>query len=465
MQFDLVVRGGRIVTADDEFEADIGISDSRIAAVERGLPAAANEIDAAGRWVLPGGVDAHCHIEEPAYQGATQPDDFASASIAAACGGTTTIVPFLNQQDGLTLEEAYEAYRSAAETRSILDFSFHVLLKNATSKTIKTELPAMFARGLRSVKVFMTYPGYMMSDGAMLDVMVAVAAVDGIVMVHAENGEASRWNVERFAASGRTALSNFAQAYPSLIEREATHRAISLAELTGARLLMVHVTSADALEQIAWAKARQLPILAETCPQYLLGLGDRLQSDDWQTAKLICSPPIRSAQDSETLWNGLADGSIDIVSSDHCAYLFESPEGKKAHDGPADFRSIPPGLPGLETRLSLLFRGLTEGRISIRRFVELTSTRPAKIYGLYPRKGTIAPGVDADLAIWEVDSNWRVSHSDLHDRNDHSPFEGQALTGRPVTTIVRGQRVWDGGEVLVQPGGGRFLKPTEKLSC
>lgn len=465
MQFDLVVRGGRIVTADDEFEADIGISDGRIAAIARGLPAALDEIDAAGRWVLPGGVDAHCHIEEPAYQGARQPDDFASASIAAACGGTTTIIPFLNQQDGLTLEEAYQAYRSAAERRSILDFSFHVLVKDATWKTVNTELPEMFARGLRSVKVFMTYPGYMMSDRALLDVMAAVVAVDGIVMVHAENGEASRWNVERFAAAGRTALSNFAQAYPAVIEREATHRAISLAELTGARLLVVHVTSADALEQIAWAKTRQLPILAETCPQYLLGLGDRLQSDDWETAKLICSPPIRSAQDSKALWKGLADGSIDIVSSDHCPYLFESSEGKKAHDRLADFRSVPPGLPGLETRLFLLFTGVTEGHISIRRFVELTAARPAKIYGLYPRKGTIAPGADADLAIWEVDGKRRISHRDLHDRNDHSPFEGQTQTGRPVTTIVRGQRVWDGGKVLVRPGGGRFLKPAEALLC
>jgi dihydropyrimidinase len=465
MRFDLVVRGGRIVTAGEEFVADIGIRDGRIEAIGCDLPSAPDEIDAADRWVLPGGIDAHCHIEEPAYQGAINPDDFATASIAAACGGTTTIVPFLNQQDGVTLEDAFHAYRSAAEARSILDFSFHVLLKDARPETISTELPAMFARGLRSVKIFMTYPGYMMTDTAMLDVMAAVAAVDGIVMVHAEIGEASRWNVDRLASAGRTGLSNFAKAYPVLIEREATHRAISLAELTGARLLVVHVSSADALEQIAWAKRRALPVLAETCPQYLLGVGDRLDSDEWETAKLICAPPIRGARDSEALWRGLAEGSLDIVSSDHCPYLFDSADGKKAHDGVADFRDVPCGLPGIETRLPLLFEGVADERISIRRFVELTATRPAMIYGLYPRKGIIAPGADADLAIWEVGQGRPLRHADLHDRNDHSPFEGKVLRGRPVTTLVGGRRVWDAGEVLVRPGGGRFITPSEGPRC
>ncbi|HEV7252814.1 MAG TPA: dihydropyrimidinase [Mesorhizobium sp.] len=464
MSFDLVVRNGRVVTVADEFVGDIGIRAGRVAAVGEGLARGREEIDATGLLVLPGGVDAHCHIDEPPYLNARLADGFAAASRAAACGGTTTIVPFLNQLDGMSLREARKDYLAKARP-SLIDYSFHLLLKAGDREALKAELPDLLREGLRSVKIFMTYPGYQMGDEAILDIMAAVSAVGGIVMVHAENGAAARWNAARLAGDGRTGLSTFAAAYPTVIEREAVHRAISHAELTRCRLMIVHVTSAEALEQIAWAKRRNLPVLGETCPQYLLGLGARLASDEWETAKYLCSPPIRTHADAAALWEGLSGGTLDILSSDHCPYRFDGPDGKKAFGDVPDFRNVPPGLPGLETRLPLLFEeGVAKNRISARRFVELTSAKPAMIYGLYPQKGTIAPGGDADIVLWQTGDPRRVEHADLHDDCDYTPYEGMTLSAWPVVTLSRGERVWDKGWVSSAHGRGRYVEPRAGLS-
>jgi dihydropyrimidinase len=304
----------------------------------------------------------------------------------------------------------------------------------------------------------------MLEDASLLDVMAAVAEVDGILMVHAENGTASRWNVDRLSNAGRTSLSQFAEAYPSLLEREAIHRVIALAELAGARLLIVHVSSADGLEQVEWARRRGLPVHAETCPHYLLELGERLAQDDWETAKYICSPPIRGSSDAEALWKGLASGMLDLVSSDHCPYRFAGENSKRGQASVPDFRDVPPGLPGLETRLPLLFEGVTRGRLDIRRFVELTATRPAKLFGLHPQKGDIVVGGDADLAIWERGQARRITHGDLHDANDHTPFEGLTVHAWPIITLSRGEAVWNRGAVTESSGRGRFVRPGDRQS-
>lgn len=456
MKFDLVVKAGHVATAGDDFIGDIGIKDGVITAIGTRLGDAVEEIDAHGMLVTPGGVDAHCHIDEPPYLNARLADDFKSASRSAACGGTTTIVPFINQLSGCGLVEARDDYLARARW-SLIDYAFHLILKSSDREMVKRELPLLLQSGLRSVKVFMTYSGYMMDDEAILDVMTSVRAVDGIVMVHAENGHCTHWKTSRLAASGTTGLSHFVEASPPAIEREATHRAITLGELAGTRVLIVHVSSGDALEQIQWAKARGYRVLAETCPQFLLDLGERLGSDDWETAKFICSPPPRQAEDAAALWKALTRGDFDLVSSDHCPYRFEGDDGKRAF-GRSDLREVPPGLPGLETRLPLMFEeGVVKGRMSLRRFVELTSTRPAALYGLYPKKGSILPGGDADLVLWERNRPRCIAHRDLHDACDYTPYEGRRISAWPAITLSRGERVWDRGRVSDDYGRGKFV--------
>jgi len=456
MSFDLVVRNGRIITATDEFQADIAVAHGRIAAIGHGLGQGAQEIDATGMLVMPGGVDVHCHIDEPSYLGVRLADDFVSASRSAACGGTTTIVPFANQLQDHSLLESWQDYRVRAEA-SLIDYAFHLLLMAHDAELIRRELPQLLSQGLRAIKVFMTYPGYRMPDDLLLDIMAMVAKVDGIVMVHAESGLYADWNVERLARAGKTGLSHFRAAFPAAIERDAIHRVVTMSELTGARVMIMHVSSADGLEQIQWARRRGLNVHAETCPQYLVDFGDRLDRDDWEAAKYICSPPPRGGEDACALWEGLNNDSLAIISSDHCPYRFEGGDGKKS-SGEASLRTVPPGLPGLETRLPLVFEeGVAKGRISASRFVELTSTKPAMTYGLYPLKGAIMPGADADMVLWEQGAPLPIGHHMLHDACDYTPFEGRRVSAWPATTLSRGERVWDRGWVSTAHGRGRFV--------
>lgn len=454
MELDLVIRNGRIVTAADDFHGDIGIREGRIAVIGRDLPRGAREIDAAGRLVTPGGVDAHCHIDEPPYLHARLADDFRSASRSAACGGTTTFVPFINQLKGETLAAARDDYMRRAAP-SLIDYGFHMILKSDEPERLKAELPALLEQGLRSVKVFMTYEGYMMEDAAILDIMEMVRAVDGIVMVHAENGHCAHHAVSKLHAQGQDGLSHFHETSPQAIEREAVHRAITLAELTDARLMIVHVSGDEAMEQIRWSRARGHRTLAETCPQYLLELEQHLHSDDWETAKYICSPPVRESARAGDLWRGLVQGDLDLVSSDHCPYRFDGDDGKKAFGSPR-LGQVPPGLPGLETRMPLLYEeGVATGRLSLQRFVELTATRPAQLYGLYPRKGSLVPGGDADVVIWETGAPRPIRHADLHDACDYTPYEGHEVSAWPAITLSRGEVIWDAGTGHVSDDYGR----------
>jgi dihydropyrimidinase len=470
MSLDLVVRNGTVITAGDTFEGDVGVVDGRVVLLGTGLPAGDREIDAAGLLVMPGGVDAHCHIDEPPYLNAVLADDFASATRAAACGGTTTLVSFANQLPGRSLRESVADYHTKADGKALIDYAFHVLLRDAAEASVATDIAALIADGYRSFKVFMTYPGFMLSDDKIMDVMQAAHDGGGTVLVHAENGHCIHWLTQRLVAAQRTGLDAFAHSAPAAVEREATHRAITLAELTGARIVLVHVSSADALEQIVWAQDRGLPVHAETCPQYLLDMGAGtsagadVHGDAWQAAKYLCSPPPRDPANAGRLWRGVTQGKFELLSSDHCPYRFEGSDGKRSlgsgdSGSKPDFRQVPPGLPGLETRLPLLYHaGVAAGRLGAQQFVALTATNPARLYGLYPRKGTLAPGADADITLWDTQQAVRITHERLHDNCDYTPFEGFEVGAWPVTTIARGETVWNRGWVSAQHGRGKFLR-------
>lgn len=457
MRLDVVIRGGRIVTASDDFSADIGIRDGRIATLGENLPRGDDEIDARGLLVLPGGIDAHCHIDEPPYLNARLADDFASASLSAACGGTTTFLPFVNQVPGLDFAASLADYRRKASA-SLIDYAFHAILRADAPEAVATDIRMLLGEGLTSFKVFMTYDGYQMEDSQILDVMGQVASAGGLVMVHAENGRCIHWLSRRLVYKGKTGLSNFRASAPPAVEREAVHRAISLAEIAGARVMIVHVSSADALEQIRWARARSLPVLAETCPQYLVDQGGQLASDGWDAARFMCSPPPRGGNNAESLWNGVRDGAFDILSSDHCPYRFEGEDGKRAFGSEPHFQHVPPGVPGLETRLPLLFEhGVKSGRISLNRFVELTATEPARTYDLSPRKGSLMPGADADIALWNPELPTTIRHDMLHDACDYTPYEGMNVSAWPVVTLSRGEKLWDRGWTAPSAGRGREI--------
>jgi dihydropyrimidinase len=463
MHFDTCVRNGTLVTASERFVADLGIHDGRIAAVGRDLPAADQDIDATGLLVMPGGVDAHCHIEEPDFQSAKLADDFASATLAAACGGTTTIIPFVNLLPRATMRESVEDYAARARARARIDYAFHILLGQASAATLGQDLHALMQDGYLSVKVFMNYPGYMLDDEHILDVMEITRHYGGVAMVHAENGHCVHWLSDRLERSSGSTLRNFAASAPASVEREAVHRAITLAELSGARTLLVHISSAEAIEQIQWAQRRGIAVLAETCPQYLVKTVEDLDRPGWEATKYVCSPPLRPAADADKLWLGLGNGAFQLVSSDHCPYRFEGGTGKRAGGKSLHFRHVPPGLPGIETRLILLFgKGVQAGRITLEQFVAVTSTNPAKIYGLHPRKGSLMPGADADLVLWDSEVRGAVRHADLHDACDYTPYEGEAIHGLPVVTLSRGECVWRRGEAFGAPGRGR---PVERSSA
>jgi len=456
MHFDLCIRNGTLVSAAERCSADLGIRDGRILAIGRDLPSADREIDADGLLVLPGGVDAHCHIEEPAYQGALLADDFDSATRAAACGGTTTIMPFVNRLAGASMRESTEDYAARASARARIDYAFHMIFAESSVDSIEHELPALMQAGHLSVKVYMSYPGYMLDDERILQVMEITRRHGGVTMVHAENGHCIHWLTGQVGHAHGHGLAGFAETSPAPVEREATHRAITLAQLSGARTLIVHVSAGEAVEQIRWAHAHGIPVLAETCPQYLVRTVEDLARPGWEAAKFLCSPPLRAAADTELLWRGLTNGTFQLVSSDHCPYRFEGPAGKQMSGGAPDFRRVPPGLPGIETRLTLLFsEGVGSGRLTAEEFVALSSTNPAKIYGLYPRKGSLMPGADADVVLWDAGAQSVIHHAELHDACDYSPFEGQAIRGRPVMTFSRGECLWDRGRVLGAPGRGR----------
>ncbi len=461
--FDLVISGGTVVTAADRTRCDVGIRDGRVVALADRLDGGLRRIEANGRLVMPGGIDAHCHLDQPRAQGlasggAVMADDFASGTRSAAFGGTTTLIPFAVQHRGQSLREAVADYHRRAAGKAYVDYAFHLIVSDPTPAVLGQELPALVAAGCTSVKVYMTYEAMRLSDRQILDVLAAARRLSALVMIHAENYECLAWLTQRLEAAGKTAPKYHGTSRPPPVEREATHRAITLAEIVEVPILIVHVSSKEAAEEIRRAKMRGLNIRAETCPQYLLLTEADLDLPDFAGAKCMCSPPPRDQASQEALWAGLQDGLFDILSSDHAPYRFDD-QGKKMHGVNAPFQKIANGVPGLETRAPLLFsEGVAAGRISLERFVALNSTNAARIYGLYPRKGTIAVGSDADIAIWDPEKAVTIRNSDLHHNVDYTPYEGRIVTGWPTTVLSRGEIVCSDGTLHARPGRGRFLE-------
>jgi dihydropyrimidinase len=461
--FDLIVRGGTVVTASDRSRCDVGVRDGKIVALADNLRDASKVFDATGKLVLPGGIDAHCHLDQPRAQGlasggAVMADDFESGTRSAACGGTTTIIPFAVQHRGQSLRAAVADYHRRAAGKAHIDYAFHLVVSDPTPAVLGQELPALVEAGCTSLKVYMTYEAMRLSDGQILDVLARAKELGALVMIHAENFECLTWLTEKLEAAGKIAPKYHATSRPMMVEREATHRAITLAEIAGAALLIVHVSGREAADEIRRAKLKGLNIHAETCPQYLLLTEKDLDLPSFEGAKCMCSPPPRDKESQAVLWQGLRDGLFDILSSDHAPYRFDA-EGKKLHGLNAPFRKVANGIPGLETRAALLFsEGVSAGRISMERFVALNSTNAARIYGLYPHKGTICVGADADIAIWDPQKMVTIRNADLHHNVDYTPFEGMTVKGWPVLVFSRGEVVCEDNVFHDRKGRGQFLE-------
>jgi dihydropyrimidinase len=457
--FDLVIRNARVATASDCFESDIGIREGVIQQLGRQLAGGAREIDALGRVVTPGGVDAHCHLDQPMAPPVRMADDFDTGTRAAACGGTTTVIPVAAQVKGQSLRAAVDDYHLRAQGKSHLDHAFHLIVSDPTPDVLARELPALIREGYTSFKIYMTYDDLKLNDGQILDVLEVARRHDAMAMIHAENADCIAWLTRRLEAAGRTAPRFHAHARPMLVEREATHRAIALAELIDVPILVVHVSGREAVEQIRWARSQGLKVFAETCPQYLFLTAEDLGIDDsYKGARCVCSPPPRDKQNQQVIWDGLADGLFTVFSSDHAPFRYDGTEGKKPGGEEVPFQHIPNGIPGIETRLPLLYsEGVLGGRITLQRFVELTATNPAKAYGLHPRKGTIAIGSDADLVIWD-EGERTVRNTELHHAVDYTPYEGMGLRAWPGTTLAGGEVVWDGRNFHPRQGKGRYLQ-------
>jgi dihydropyrimidinase len=456
MELDLVVKNGNVVTATEEVFCDIGIAKGRIAVLGKKLQGA-RSIDAQGNYVFPGGVDAHCHIEQLSSGGLLCADDFYSGTVSAAFGGTTTIVPFAAQHRGNSVRQVVSDYHSRAKAKAVVDYAFHLIISDPTEAVLNDELPELMRNGYTSFKVYMTYERLRLDDYQMLQVLELAKREGGLTMVHAENHDMIRHSTEKLLARGEVAPKFHGVAHSRLAEGEATFRAMALAELVGAPLFIVHVSSEGAAEEIQRARRRGMRVYAETCPQYLLLTSDDLDREGMAGAMFCCSPPPRDRGSQEALWRGLADGTFQVFSSDHAPYRFDE-TGKLANGADAPFNKIANGVPGIEVRMPLLFsEGVLRGRIDVHRFVDLTSTRPAKIYGMFPQKGSISIGADADLVLWDADREVVVESAKLHDSVGYTPYEGRKVKGWPLTVLSRGRVVVDGGELQVERGSGEFV--------
>ena len=454
-----VIKNGTVVTSADTFAADVWIEGGVITALTH--PAHSPEgwtadrtIDAKGKYVLPGGVDAHTHLDMP-FGGTTSSDDFETGTRAAAYGGTTTLIDFAIQTKGKTLREGVDTWHEKAQGKAAIDYGFHLIFTDVNQSTL-AEMPGVVAEGITSFKMFMAYPGVLyVDDGQILRAMQKARDLSALVCMHAENGIALDVLIEQAIARGETAPKYHSLSRPQIAEAEGTHRALCLAEMAGCPLYLVHLSAPRALDQVMQARDRGQPAYAETCPQYLFLSLDDLSLPGFEGAKYVCTPPLRPREMQEDLWRGLKTNDLQVVSTDHCPFCMK---GQKDL-GIGNFTKIPNGMPGVETRLYLLWDGgVRTGRISMNRFVEITSAAPAKIFGLYPHKGTVAVGADADLLVWDPDAVHTLDHAHMHMRVDYSPYEGRQVTGKPSHVLSRGQVVVEDGKYLGKKGDGRFIK-------
>ena len=455
--YDLVIRGGRVATVSDVFEADIAIAGEGIVAIGRHLLPGKREIDARGKLVLPGGVDSHCHIEQLSAAGIMNADTFESATTSAAFGGTTTVISFAAQHVGMKLPQVLSDYHALARRGAVIDYAFHMIIADPTPQTLAEDVPALVNEGHASIKIFMTYDRLKIDDEPLLDILVAARQSGAMLCAHAENHGIIAWMVKRLLARGYTHPKYHAVSHARFSEADAFNRLIGMAALVDQPIMIFHVSTAEGAKVIRNARGEGLKVYAETCPQYLFLTAEDLNKPGAEGAKWMCSPPPRERADQEALWQALALGDLQTISSDHAPYRFDDSGKLRAGKNP-DFKQVANGLPGLEVRLPLLFDAMvSKGRLGLEKFVELTATAPAKIYNLHPRKGSIAVGADADIAIWDPAREVTLSDEMMHDLAGYTPYAGRTLRGWPVTVMSRGRVVVADGRRLAEPGSGRFL--------
>jgi len=456
-----LIKNGTIVTAGDTFQADVLIDGEKIAMLGQNLPGAGHEvIDAEGLLVLPGGIDVHTHLELP-FGGTVSSDDFFTGHKAAAFGGTTSHIDFVIQPVGGSLREGVVAWHAKAESKAAIDYGFHMAITDLRDE-VMAEIPSLLDEGITSLKLFMAYKGLFQVDDTTLYRAMNVAAEHGmLIMVHAENGDVIAERRAKLLAEGKTEPKYHAVAQPAMVEAEATGRAVALAGISGASLYVVHMTCEEAIEQLALGRAKGFRVMGETCTQYLFVFEEDLARPNYEGAKFICSPPVRQPKDAPVLWQALADNTLQAVSTDHCPFWFEGGvkgrlPGKEL--GKPSFDKIPNGMPGIEDRMPVMWHhGVNSGRYSANRFVEITATNPAKIFGLYPRKGTIAIGSDADIVLWDPNKEHTISAETHHMNTDYNVYEGMTVKGWPVRTLLRGRSIVVGDEWRGEAGQGNFL--------
>src|SRR5580692_9513854 len=451
-----LIRNGLCVTSSGTIAADVLIDGEKIAAVvERGTaaPADAEVIDATGKYVLPGGIDVHTHMEMP-FGGTFSADTFETGTRAAAWGGTTTIIDFAVQPKGTSLLAALDAWHAKAAGQCAIDYGFHMIVSDVTDSSLK-EMESCIDAGVNSFKMFMAYPGvFYATDGEILRAMQQAARTGALVMMHAENGIAIDQLVAQALAAGQTDPVQHGLTRPPELEAEATSRAITLARVTGSPLYVVHLSASQALDAVTLARDAGQNVFAETCPQYLYLSLEDLARPGFEGAKYVASPPLRPREHQGSLWRGLRTNDLSVVSTDHCPFCF----AEQKELGRDDFSKIPNGIPGVEHRMDLLHLGVAAGELSLARWVEVAATTPARMFGLYPRKGVIAPGADADIVIYNPAAKQILSVATHHMNVDYSAYEGMQVTGRVETTLSRGRFVIDSGEYRGEPGHGRFLR-------
>ncbi len=461
MKLDLVIQNGTLVTAADTFQASIGIRNGKIAAIGQDL-AGEQVVDAGGLLVLPGFIDPHVHLEMPTQAGNSS-DDWFTGTRAAAIGGTTTVIDFVEPEKGETLLHALDSRRALAARKAVIDFSFHMTIDRVENETLE-EIPAVIKAGLTSFKCYTTYD-MKLEDGQLLLAMKAIGRAGGLTIVHSENDAIINRLRADFIGEGKTEPCFHPLSRPAESEGEAVERVLTLARTAEAPVLIVHVSTQLGVTAIERAQSRGQAVFGETCPQYLLLTDDRYSSPGFEGAKFICSPPLRKTSDQTALWKALENNALHVLGTDHCPFFYDGTKNLGRYlDNPPPFTEIPGGIPGIESRPSLLYTfGVTTGRLSLNQWVDICSTGPAKIYRLYPQKGTLVPGADADIVLFDPGKQVTLSSKFLHENVDYTPYEGFKLTGYPVRTYSRGELIVENGEYIAEDPRGHFInrKPKE----
>jgi len=463
-EFDLKISGGTVANSAETFSADIGITDGIIVAIGRQLGTADRVIDASGKLVLPGGIEAHCHIEQESSGGIMTSDDYYSGSVSAAFGGNTCLVPFAAQHRGQKLKDVLETYHGRSAPKSVIDYSFHLIISDPSDDVLHRELPRAIEQGITSFKVYMTYDKLIVDDAQMLAILAVAKKHGALTMIHAENNAMIEWMSQRLVDSGHSAPKYHAPSHPRAAEAEAINRAIALASFLDTPILIVHVSTEAGARLIARARYDGHKVFGETCPQYMFLHADRMDLPDMLGARLCCSPPLRDRASRDEIWRCLQNGTFQVYSSDHAPYRFD--DTGKLHAGPnAEFTKIANGLPGIEMRLPLLFsEGYMKGRITLNHFAALAAGNVSKIYGMDHCKGSLTEGKDADIAIWDPEQRRTVTAGDLHDNMDFTPYEGMEITGWPTLVIQRGKVIVEDNELKVARGDGKFV-PRRTIDC